>query len=68
MSKKGKKDEQAIYVWFECDLCKATLIRSVSNEDLKEMEALKLREQHIELHRLAEIGYKIREVKELANE
>lgn len=74
MSKKGKKDEQAIHVWFECDLCKATLIRSVSNEDLKETEGLKLREafklreQHIELHRLAEIGYKVREMKELANE
>lgn len=66
MSKKGKKD--VVYVCFECDFCRATLIRSVPDESLKEMEQLKLREQHIELHRLAEIGRKVKEIRELTNE
>lgn len=66
MSKKGKKD--VVYVCFECDFCRAKLLRLVPDESLKEMEMKRLREQHIELHRLAEIGYKVREIKELANE
>lgn len=65
MSKKGKKDEQEIYVCFECNLCKTTLIRSVQNEKLKEMEQLRLREQHLELHRLAEIGNHVIEIRGL---
>lgn len=68
MSKKGKKDEQIVYVCLECDLCETTLIRSVPDERLKEMEQLRLGEKYIELHRLAEIGYKVKEIKELANE
>lgn len=64
MSKKGKKD--VVYVCFECDFCRATLIRSVPDESLKQMEMEKLREQHIELHRLAKIGNHVIEIRELA--
>lgn len=66
MSKKGKKE--VVYIRFECDYCRANLLRLVPDESLKEMEMKRLRKEHIELHRLAEIGRSIKEVRELMNE
>lgn len=66
MSKKGKKE--VFYIRFVCNYCNANLLRCVSDESLKEMEMENLRKQHIELHQLAKIGRKVKEIRELANE
>lgn len=66
MSKNGKKEVCCIH--FECVYCKAHLLRWVPEVALKELEMKRLREEHLELHRLAEIGRSIKEVMELANE